>query len=398
MISAARQALSPPSTSVGLDESRVRRILLLTTSLAEGGAETVVKNLALALRSEGHTVSVVSMLEPTAFTEELATAGIPVISLSMHRSGANLRGTARFFSHLRNFPPDIIHAHMFHASILARLARIILRTPVVCTVHSEIECSHLKQSGPIREWIYRLTDRASNCTTAVSHRVRDRYLTRRIVRNSSMPVIENGVDPDRFKPDTDRRVKMRKTLGWSDRFIWLAVGRLEDPKDYLRMVQAFRPIYERWPSARLVIAGEGRLRAEIEATVQEANLHAAVTLLGSRQDVPDLMNAADAFVLCSEWEGCQLVLLEAGAAGLSAVATNVGAAPQIVIPNRTGFLIPPRDTEALTGAMLQLLDVPASRRMEMGEQARLHIVNHYSIHSVHRHYEQLYEDVLAGNL
>jgi len=397
MISAARQALSPPSTSVGLDESRVRRILLLTTSLAEGGAETVVKNLAVALRSEGHTVSVVSMLEPTAFTEELVAAGIPVVSLFMNRSGANLRGIARFFAYLRSFHPDIIHAHMFHASMLARLARIVLRTPVVCTVHSEIECSQLKKSGRIREWIYRLTDRASNCTTGVSHRVRDRYLTRRIVRNSIMPVIENGVDPDRFKPDTDNRMKMRTKLGLSNLFIWLAVGRLEDPKDYLRMVRAFRPIYERWPSARLVIAGEGRLRGQIETAIVDANLQAAVTLLGSRQDVPDLMNAADAFVLCSEWEGCQLVLLEAGAAGLPAVATDVGAAPQIVIPDRTGFLVPPRDTEALTGAMLRLLDVPASRRMEMGEQARLHIVNHYSIRSVHRHYEQVYEDVLARN-
>lgn len=373
----------------------MRRILLLTVSLAEGGAETVVKNLALALRSEGHTISVVSMLEPTAFTQELVAAGIPVVSLSMHRSGVNLRGVALFFSYLRSFRPDLIHAHMFHASILARLARIFLRTRVVCTVHSEIECSHLKKSGRIREWIYLLTDRASNCTTAVSHRVRDRYRTKRLVRDSIMPVIENGVDPDRFRPDPDKRTQTRANLGWSNLFIWLAVGRLEDPKDYLRMVRAFRPIYERWPSARLVIAGEGRLRGQIETAIEETNLQDAVTLLGSRQDVPDLMNAADAFVLCSEWEGCQLVLLEAGAAALPAVATSVGAAPQIVLPNRTGFLVPPQNTEALTAAMLRLLDVSPNRRREMGDQSRLHILNHYSIRNVHRQYQQVYEDVLS---
>jgi glycosyltransferase involved in cell wall biosynthesis len=344
---------------------------------------------------DGHNVSVVSMLEPTAFSEELTAAGIPVVSLSMSRSGANVRGIAQFLSYLRRFQPDIIHAHMFHASILARLARIALGTPVVCTVHSEIECSHLKKSGRLREWIYRLTARASNCTTAVSHRVRDRYVTKRLVHNATMPVIENGVDVDRFTPNAERRIQLRESEGWSNRFVWLAVGRLEDPKDYPRMVRAFRPIHERWPSALLVIAGEGRLREKIEAAIATENLQSAVQLLGSRKDVPDLMNAADAFVLCSEWEGCQLVLLEAGAAALPSVATSVGAAPQIVLPGRTGFLVPPGDTESLAHAMASLMQVPEKQRVSMGGQARLHIVDHYSIHNVHGHYQQIYEDILA---
>jgi glycosyltransferase involved in cell wall biosynthesis len=216
------------------------------------------------------------------------------------------------------------------------------------------------------------------------------------VRNSIMPVIENGVDPDRFKPEPEARMQTRAALGWSNLFIWIAVGRLEDPKDYPRMVRAFRPIYEQCPSARLVIAGEGRLRGEIEAAIEETDLHDAVILLGSRQDVPGLMNAADAFVLCSEWEGCPLVLLEASAAALPAVSTNVGAAPQIVLPDRTGLLVPPQNTEALTAAMLRLLNVSPRRRTEMGDDARLHILEHYSIHNVHRQYQQVYEDVLAG--
>ncbi len=397
MTSAARQALSLAHRETERHPRLANRVVLLTTSLAEGGAETVVKQLALALRKEGCEVSVVSMLEPTAYTQELEEVGVSVVSLSMSRSGLNLGGIARLFSCVRQFRPDVIHAHMFHASILARGIRTLLKIPVVCTVHSEIECSHLKKSGGLRELAYRVTDRASDCTTAVSQRVRDRYLTRRLVRRAGMPIVENGVDPSVFQPDSDKRAATRHSLGWSDRFIWLAVGRLEDPKDYPRMIRAFAPVHKKWPTSHLVIAGEGRLRGEMEATIRETESQDAVTLLGSRQDVPALMNAADAFTLASEWEGCPLVLLEAAASARAVVVTEVGAAPQIVHPDRTGFLVPPRNTEALTAGMIRLMQLPEHVRAQMGEQGRQYIVDHYSLDKVHRDYQTLYERVMTAN-
>jgi glycosyltransferase involved in cell wall biosynthesis len=371
--------------------------LLLTTSLAPGGAETVVAQLAKALSSSGGEVRVVSMLPPVAFSDELETAGVKVISLGMKAGRPNLCGTLRLLSSVRDFQPDIIHGHMFHASILARLARILTGVPVVCTIHSEIECSHRKTSARFREWIYRLTDAACSRTTAVSERIRRRYVQERIVPSHRIEVIDNGVDPERFQPCPERRLRTRTALGWQDCFVWLAVGRLELAKDYPNLIAAFQKVREQYPFSKLAIAGDGRLRPQIEHLIQSTGLQAAVSLLGSRTDVPDLMNACDALVMCSAWEGGPLVLLEAGAAGRPVIATEVGAVPQIVLPGQTGLLVPPGEPAALAQAMTRLMMLEPKKLDQMGRNARRHIVDRFSLCSVHSRYMKLYEEVLAAS-
>jgi glycosyltransferase involved in cell wall biosynthesis len=357
--------------------------------------EVVVMQLALALRGAGCNVSVVSMLPPMAFSDELETAGVKVISLWMRAGRPNLGGVPRFLSRVREFQPDIIHAHMFHASILARLAHVLTGIPVVCTIHSEIECSHRKTSARFREWIYRVTDAACSRTTAVSERIRQRYVLERIVPSHRIEVIDNGVDPERFRPCPERRLRTRTALDWQDSFVWLAVGRLELAKDYPNLIEAFQKVREESPFSKLALAGEGRLRPQIAHLIQCNGLQGAVSLLGSRTDVPDLMNACDALVMCSAWEGGPLVLLEAGAAGRPVVATDVGAATQIVLPGKTGLLVPPGDPVALAQAMTKLMTVGTKKLDQMGMNARRHILDRFSLGSVHGRYMKLYEEVLA---
>ena len=367
----------------------------MTASLAPGGLETVVAQLAQGMRRRGAVVTVVSMLPPTAFVQDLENAGVDVVSLDMTPRRLNTRGVIRFLKFVRTFNPDIIHGHMFHASILARLAQVLLGTPAICTIHSEIECSHRKSSGRLRERIYRITDTACRRTTAVSERVKERYIRENIVPAHRIEVIGNGVDMNRFKPCAERRDRARAALDWRDSFVWLAVGRLELAKDYPTLIRAFRNVHVQSPSSRLVIAGEGRCREEIEQLVVQFSLSEVVSLLGLREDVPELMNACDAFVMSSAREGGPLVVLEAAAAGKPVVATKVGIAPEAVVHGRTGFLVPPRDAHSLAEAMNRLsrLDVESIRRM--GEDARRHAAERYSLDSVHQRYARLYEQVLA---
>lgn len=357
--------------------------------------EVVVMQLAMALLGAGCNVSVVSMMEPTAFTEELEAAGVRVVSLRMKPGRPNIGGVVRFFSYLRAFQPNLIHGHMFHASILARFARVFTGTPVVCTIHSEIECSHRKTSARLREWIYRVTDAACSRTTAVSERIRQRYVQEKIVPSHRIEVIDNGVDPERFRPCPERRQRTRTALGWQDCFVWLAVGRLELAKDYPKLITAFQKIREQCPFSKLAIVGKGRLRPQIEHLIECNGLQGVVSLLGSRTDVPDLMNASDALVMCSAWEGGPLVLLEAGAMGRPVIATEVGAAPQIVLPGQTGLLVPPRNPAALAQAMTRLMMMESEKLDQMGLDARRHVVDRFSLASVHGRYIKLYEEVLA---
>ncbi|MDP8989912.1 MAG: glycosyltransferase [Acidobacteriota bacterium] len=374
-----------------------KKILVLTASLAPGGAETVVTQLALALRSAGCEVTVVSMMKPTAFVAELEAADVKVVWLGMSPGKPNLYGMVRFFSYVRRYRPQIIHSHMFHANILARLARLLTGINIVSTIHSEIECSHRDNSARLREWIYRITNAVAGRVTAVSPRVRERYIAENIIPANRIEVIDNGVDLDRFRPCAERRAQTRDTFGWHDSFVWLAVGRLEIVKDYPTLIRAFERVHERFPACRLVIAGEGRLRPQLGGLIQETNLRSAVSLLGLRSDVPDLLNACDALVMCSRREGGPLVLLEAAAAGRPVVSTAVGAAPEIVLPGQTGLLVPPGDADALTQAMAELTALGVEGAAEMGREARYRIQNHFSLRSVHDHYMRLYEEVLTVN-
>lgn len=375
-----------------------RKILLLTPSLAPGGLETVVAQLAQALRCSDCEVSVVSMMPPTAFTSELQKAGASVVSLGMKPSRPNILGALRFFWHLRKFQPDIIHSHMFHASILGRVTRVLTGKPVVCTIHSEVECSHRTTSAGFREWLYRITDFACARTTAVSERIRERYVRERIVPAHRIEVIDNGVNPEHFRPCSEQRQRTRAALGWQKGFVWLAVGRLELAKDYPNLIQAFKKVHEKSSSVRLAIAGEGRMRAQIEQIVQDLGLNNAVSFLGLRDDVPNLLNACDALVMASAWEGGPLVLLEAGAAERPVVSTRVGAAPEIVVPGRTGLLVAPRDPASLAQAMSKLMELGPEILNTMGTQARRHVIDRFSLDSVHDQYRKLYEQVLTSTL
>jgi glycosyltransferase involved in cell wall biosynthesis len=248
----------------------------------------------------------------------------------------------------------------------------------------------------LREWLYRVTDFACTRTTTVSERIRERYVRDKIVPAHRIEVIGNGVNSNRFQPRPELRMRTRSELGWREDFVWLAIGRLELAKDYPNLIQAFKKVHEDSPSARLAIAGEGRMRAQIEQIVYNAGLQNAVSFLGLRDDVPILLNACDALVVASAWEGGPLVLLEAGAAERPVVSTRVGAAPEIVVPGRTGLLVSPNDSASLAKAMSELMELGPETLNTMGTQARRHVIDRYSLASIHDQYRQLYEQVLTS--
>lgn len=370
------------------------RILFLTPSLLAGGAERIVAELALDMRARGWDVAVVSMLEPEMFAGLLQSHGIPVVSLGMSRGGANAGGCWRLLKYAAEFRPSLIHGHMFHGNILARALRLFWPVPVICTVHSLVESPRNRDSARFREFIYRITDWAASRTTAVSEAVRQRYIQERIVPAHRIETIGQGVDTEVFRPSLRARLRFRRDLGWEDEFIWLAAGRLELAKDYPNLIEAFRIAHQTNPRCRLAIAGQGSLRDSIENQVRAANLGSAVTFLGVRTDMPELMNASDGFVLASVWEGAPLVVLEAAACGLPVVSTRVGGTPDMVREGVTGILVPPRDSASLARAMCQLMAMQPDARLQMGEEARQHVVRRFSKRAMLDQYYRLYCETL----
>jgi glycosyltransferase involved in cell wall biosynthesis len=369
----------------------VTRVALLTTSLARGGAESQIVQCAMALRRRGWETAVVSLLDAAAFVEELASEGVPVHSLGMRPGHANPRGLVRLIGFLRVFRPQILHSHLFHANLAARVVRLFAPVPVVIsTLHSVAESSRDRTGVELRDWAYRLTDPLADMVTAVSEAVADRHRSHGAARAAKLRVIPNGVDTSRYRPDLARRKSMRREMGIEERFVWLAAGRLLWKKDHASLLRAFA----RQPDAVLLIAGEGPESDRLRLQVRELAMEARVRFLGTREDLPALMNAADGFALSSVVEGLPMVLLEAAASGLPAVATDAGGVRACVADGETGFVVPRSDGDALAAAMSRLALLPAQTRARMAKAARAWAVERFDIDTVTAEWERTYRELL----
>ena len=166
-----------------------RRILFLITSMARGGAERQVVDLAANLRARGWRVTVVSMIPPTDHQSELASCDVELVSLGMRRGRPTMRAFVEYVRLVRRWRPDVVHAHMVHANLLARIGRIVVPSvPVISTIHS------VNEGRAWRELAYRWSDFLSSATTAVSRAAADRYVAVRAVPEHRIMVIPNGFD------------------------------------------------------------------------------------------------------------------------------------------------------------------------------------------------------------
>jgi glycosyltransferase involved in cell wall biosynthesis len=362
-------------------------VVLLSTSLSRGGAETQVALLAVELRRRGWAVHVVSLVEPDAFLPELAAAGVPVHSLGMTPGKPDLRGAARLAALLRRIRPAVVHSHLFHANLMARLARLAFPLPrVISTLHSLAESSRESADVRWRDRLYRLTNPLSDCTVAVCQAVGERHVAAKAVDRRKLRVVPNGVDTNTFRPDAPRRARLRADLGAGDRFVWLAAGRLMWKKDYPTLLRAAA----RLPACELWIAGNGPQDQDLRSLAGE--LRVPARFLGPREDIPALMNAADALVLSSQVEGLPMVLLEAAASGLPVVSTKAGGSAEVVADGRTGFLAPCGDPESLAASMSRLLELPPTAGEQMGRAARALALERYDLPVVATLWEQLYRE------
>jgi glycosyltransferase involved in cell wall biosynthesis len=366
------------------------RILLLSTSMGMGGADQQLLSAALGLRERGHEVRIVSLTPLGEMGARARAAGLDIESLEMRRGIPDPRGLARLVRLVRTWRPAVLHSHMLHANLMARAVRLFAPVPaVVSTIHNIYEGGRLRMLG------YRLTNGLVDHITIISQAAADRFIRDRIVPPGLLEVVPNGVDTERYRGvPAGTRERLRRSLDLGTAFAWLAVGRFETAKDYPNMLRAFARVRAQRPDAVLLLVGRGSLQQETEALARSLGLESSVRFVGTREDVPEFMTAADGYVMSSAWEGMPMVLLEAAAAGLPIVATRVGGNQEVVVDGTTGFLAPPSEDEALGAAMLRLMTVPEAERRAMGSRGRDHVREHYGLARVVDRYEAAYREVL----
>ena len=356
----------------------LRIVMVIPTIDAIGGAERQVLLLAIELRRRGHEVTVIA-LSGDGGTEKvkLAESGVLFVTLAMRKAWIDPRGWRRYVVWAREHRPQVVHAHLAHASWFARWVRLI------CPVRVVVDTIHTSNVGGLKRRLgYRLSDWLSDEVTCVSSAVAESAA--RISRGRTLTIVPNGVLIPEIR---------RQDMPPGRRFQWIAVGRLERVKDYPTLLGALAML----PDAALTIAGAGRDEAALHALCGQLGIEDRVSFAGFQQEVDPLLRAADAFVLSSLWEGLPVSVLEAQAIGLPVVATDGRGTTEAMVVNETGLAVPVGDVEALAGAMRAIMAISTEERAAMGRAGRAWVAANFSLPVVVEHWERLYTRLLEDS-
>lgn len=370
------------------------RIVYVLTSLGMGGAERQVLSLASRMTGRGHSVALM-VLRPQ-LNQEWPTA-LDVVHLEMRRNVVSVFvGLIKGRRFLKDFKPDAVHSHSFHANLVARLLKALVPAPaVLSTIHNVYE------GGRARMLAYRLSDFLSRATTAVSTSAAERFVRLKAVPRHKCVVLTNGIDTAEFSPNAERRRLMRAAIGMGmdvgKEFVWMTAGRIVPAKDFPNLLRAFELVRAARPSAELWIAGEAM---DAQSDPRKGQVFGGtkcfmdrVRWLGLRRDIPALLDAADGFVLASAWEGMPLVVGEAMAMEKPVVATDVGGVRELV--GDTGVIVPAGKSDALAEAMMGLMGKSAAERQRSGRTARARIATEFSMEARTAEWEVLHQSVLG---
>lgn len=362
------------------------KILFLITGLGVGGAERQVCDLADKFAQKGHSVKIVSLISKTKVGVLPREQSVEVQYLDMSKNLFSFLSVCLKLKDIINvFKPDVVHSHMFHANIMARIARrLLVNFPkLVCTAHSKNE------GGKLRMLTYRLTNTLSDLNTNVSQDAVDEFVRKQAVSLGQMIAVENGIDTAIFHKNISFKKEVRQELDIKEHaYIFLAIGRLSAPKDYPNLLNAFSIVKQQKNHVLLLIAGIGELEAELKELSSKLGLTDSVKFLGLRRDVPKLMNIADTYVMSSHFEGLPLVLGEAMACENVIVATDCGGTREII--DKNGFLVPIRNSQALADKMLEAMDLSQEQREVLGKNAREHIIKNYSLDAITEKWLEIY--------
>jgi len=347
----------------------------------------VVVDLTRGLRDRGIESRLACLLDAGEWAGEAAVEGVWVGDLERNGAWRTLRGLCRY---VRAHRIDLIHSHNSHPHKYAVPVSLLTRRPLVHTKHGRNW-----PDNPKWVWFSRQLSRFTKVVVPVSAEIEKIVTQVEKVPPVKVRTILNGVPRPRHGV-TKSSSHQRELFGLPKAaFIVGSVGRFSPEKQYPRLVRTFAAMRRGLPDCMLVLVGDGPERAKIEAAAEESGVADNALLTGMRSDVADWLACMDVFCLSSDQEGTSVTLLEAGAAGLPAVVTDVGGNAEIVEDGRTGIVVPFGDDAAMAEAFRRLAS-DRGLRESMGQRARERIAERYSIDSMVEQYVEVYQWAVGG--
>lgn len=369
--------------------TRRLRILHIVQNLNYGGMERIITELANRTDKSKFDVHVMTLQYKGHFSEYMDSA----VSVHLAKRGSrfSMLCPISLTSSILAVKPDIVHSHSgvwYKASLASRMASI------PCIIHTD----HGRQKPD--PWIHRTLDarasRRTDIVVAVSDALASRIRTF-ISPKSELCVIRNGVDTDFYKPTPGNGFLHREFGLDISRPLIGSVGRLEAIKGYDVMVEGFRILLKSWPNdikPALVLIGDGSERDKLRNMIDQHGLSSDIILSGWRSDIDKALYEFSLFSMSSHSEGTSVSLLEAMSSGLCPVVTDVGGNAAVMGPELAHRIVPPSNPERLAEGWIEALN-NSGKLLEDASVARIRVESDFSLSSMVRQYEQLYDSASA---
>jgi glycosyltransferase involved in cell wall biosynthesis len=368
-------------------------VVHVISGLERGGAETVLTRMLPRLRHTGQEHVVVSLSGEGPMAPRLRKAGIPVAALGMASWWGRAGALVRLWRLVRAIRPDAVQGWMYHGNLGAVAARSLApgRPALLWNVRHSLD--DVANEKPMTRRVIRANARLSRWPGTILYNsgVARRQHEAFGFEPSRGRVIPNGFDLEALQPDPDAGRAVRRELGIPEKATVIGnVARFHPMKNHAGLLAAARELAASDPGLHLVLAGPG-VTCDTPALgeARTGPLADRLHLLGERENITALMNAFDLFCLPSAWgEAFPNAVGEAMACGVPCVATDVGDARELI--GAAGRVVPAGDAAALTGALRELLALPAAERRALGGEARERIAEHFSLDFVAGRYRDLY--------
>lgn len=371
------------------------RILYVSTSTTIGGAEKTLYTLSTLIDPSVCEVAGVVSLKPKGrYARELEALGRRVYSLKINQR-VGLQDLQKLALVIHETKPDLVHAIMYQAIQLARGVKRLRYADFKLITSPRV---HYRTRTPFSLFVDGFLKKADDLLIAESESSRSYLVEKLDYEKRKTITIRNGVDIAGWSVSKTDRKERREMIGITDKdFLVGCIGRLDEQKGHLYLVDAMAEILQNHPQAKCVILGEGPIHAELQARIDAHGIGTSVGLLGEQDDIPAWLSAFDAFVLPSLWEGIPNALLEAMALGLPVIASEVDGVGEAVVHDLSGLLVKPGDAKALVVAINDMIE-DSSLRERLGREAKKVVNENFKLADMIVRYEKAYRAVLSGDL
>lgn len=359
-------------------------ILFITNHLNSGGITSYVLSLSKGLKDRGHNIYLASSAGQllNKFQEE----GINFIPIPIKTKKEISPKIALSFFRLKSFIEknhiDLVHTHSRTTQVLGCLLHKFTGVRHISTCHGFFKRRFLRRMFPC--W--------GEMVIAISEPVKEHLIKDFRVEEKNIMVIHNGIEADRFRAlDFKSGVRSKKELGLGDGAVIGIVARLSDVKGHIYLIEAMKIVLNNDPSAQLLIVGEGKEKENLRKKTDGLGITKSVFFIPDVPDTIAALAAIDIFVMPSLKEGLGLALMEAMAAGLPVIGSNVGGIKSLIQDGLNGILVEPADSKGLAEAILKLLK-DSKKRESLGGAAQKFIAKSFSLERMIIDTEKVYKN------